>query len=66
MDKRIYKLTANRKLILRLLGDYIDGSSPPHSASNILYALENAVKYGWQGYESLKTVPQGAALPYLA
>jgi hypothetical protein len=58
MENRIYRLTANRKLILKVLGDFIDSDPPPHSASSIMYALENAVKYGWEGYEGLKSVPR--------
>jgi hypothetical protein len=50
------KTTANRKLILQLLSDHIDGDPPPHSASSIMYALENGVKYGW--IEGLKSVPR--------
>jgi hypothetical protein len=50
------KMTANRRLILQLLSDPIDGDPPPHSASSILYALENAVKYGWEGYD-IKATP---------
>jgi DNA-binding transcriptional ArsR family regulator len=56
MENRIFRLTGNRKLILSVLADHIDSDPPPHSASSILYALENAFKYGWDGYD-IKAIP---------
>jgi hypothetical protein len=50
------KMTANRRLILNVLSDHIDSDPPPHSASSIMYALENGVKYGW--IEGLQRVPR--------
>jgi hypothetical protein len=58
VENRIYRLTTNRRLILNVLADHIDSDPPPHSAYSILYALENAVKYQWEGYEGLKDVPR--------
>ena len=51
------KMTLNRKMILLALTE--DGSSetPPYSAGTIAGRLEDALAYGWPGYEELKAVP---------
>ena len=51
------RLTKNRLLILRLLDEEIEGSMPPHSVCSIHYTIQNLVKYKWQGYPELSTVP---------
>lgn len=43
---------------MRLLGEWIDGSPPPHSASSLIYCLENMVSYHWEGYDVPKTMPR--------
>jgi len=50
--------TRNRQLILRLLGEWTDGSPPPHSASTLLYCLENMVEHQWEGYDIPNAVPR--------
>ena len=55
------KTTLNRRLILHALTE--DGSSetPPFSASTLAGRLQDALEYGWPGYEALKAVPAKAA-----
>jgi hypothetical protein len=50
------KTTLNRRLILHALTDD-GGETPPFSAGTIAGRLEDALAYGWQGYEALKAVP---------
>jgi hypothetical protein len=50
------KMTLNRKMILLVLADD-GGEPPPFSASTIAGRLEDALAYGWPGYEELKAVP---------
>ena len=53
------KMTFNRKLMLAVLADEIDGRQPPHSASSIEYTLDNAFNYKWtdEPYSSMTTLP---------
>jgi hypothetical protein len=53
------KMTFNRRLILAVLGDEIEGRQPPHSVSSIWYSLDNAFKYkrGHEPYLSMATLP---------
>ena len=53
------KMTFNRRLMLSVLADEIEGSLPPHGANHIGYALENAFKYKWDYdlYPGMVTIP---------
>jgi len=53
------KMTFNRKLMLAVIADEIDCCLPPHSASSIRYALENAINYKFEGwpYDAMTTLP---------
>lgn len=52
------KTTFNRRLILLVLSEPTEDSQPPHSASTVLYTLENAINYKWTGLnEGMKAVP---------
>lgn len=54
------RLTKNRQVILQLLADSSDGvDRPPYSVSELMYMLDNAIKYQWAGYEhyKLKKIP---------
>ena len=50
------KMTLNRKMIMLALTDG-GGETPPYSAGTIAWRLEDALAYGWDGYEALKAVP---------
>jgi hypothetical protein len=53
------KMSFNRKLMLAVLGDEIEGCLPPHSVDAIYYALETAITYkfvGWP-YDAMDTLP---------
>jgi len=45
------KLTKNRKLILQLLAESEGDDCPPHSVSNLMYLLDNVIRFQWKGYE---------------
>lgn len=53
------KTTFNRRLILSVLAESIDGTPPPHSAGSVFYRLENAFEYKWDCglYVQMKTLP---------
>ena len=53
------KMTFNRKLMLAVLGDEIEGCLPPHSVDAIYYALETAITYKFEGwpYDAMTTLP---------
>lgn len=52
------KMTFNRRLILSVLSDSIEGTPPPHSASSVSYNLESAFNAKWGGlYDEMKSVP---------
>ena len=53
------KMTFNRKLMLSVLAEEIDGSPAPHGASSILYSQGNAFRYKWDCglYPSMATLP---------
>ena len=50
------KMTLNRKMIMLALTDD-GGETPPYSASTLAGRLQDALEYGWPGYETLKAVP---------
>ncbi|WP_262965379.1 hypothetical protein [Methylobacter psychrophilus] len=53
------KMTFNRRLMLEVLADEIDGRQPPHGAGSIRSNLENAFNYKWNYglYPSMVTLP---------
>jgi hypothetical protein len=53
------KMTFNRRLILAVLGEEIEGRQPPHSVGSIWYSLDSAFKYKWEGepYSVMATLP---------
>jgi hypothetical protein len=53
------KMTFNRRLVLLVLSEPTEDGQPPHSASTIIYILENALKYKWTGglYADMTFVP---------
>jgi murein L,D-transpeptidase YcbB/YkuD len=54
---RKMRLTKNRQLILKLLDEEMEGSMPPHSVSYLHYILKTLVKYKWQGYPQVLSIP---------
>ncbi|MDO9170129.1 MAG: hypothetical protein Q7U18_13715 [Methylobacter sp.] len=53
------KMTFNRRLILEVLANEIEGTQPPHGASSIGYALKTAFNYKWGDglYPGMVTLP---------
>jgi hypothetical protein len=53
------KMTFNRRLMLSVLAEDIDGSPPPHSAGAVSYNLDNAFNYKWDYglYPGMTTLP---------
>ncbi|MDO9422859.1 MAG: hypothetical protein Q7T40_01535 [Methylobacter sp.] len=50
------KLTTNRKLTLLAISTG-NGDEPPYEASSIGDMLSQAITYGWDGFEALKSTP---------